>query len=545
MKIATTNRITDRQYIEKYFKIVNKKRRRVPFKFNVAQAFIERSLKEGRSKGFSRFLILKARKQGASSLILAKLLIRCLTLENRRAVVVSHESGATQRLLGRVYEYKDSLNPPPPIDTESTKEMSFPETGSKYYLGTAGSRAFGRGDDTTDLHISELDWWEHSEVLTGLLESCVEDAEVFIETTGNGFGSKFHGLWTGAKKGENEYYPIFIPWFLSEEYDRPNLVGEDFVLDDMEEKYRARYGLRLSQMAWRRNKLRLMDRPDLFPQEYPADDMEAFLSSGANVFDTGVLSEWYNMPKKFLDGVLVDKEGVIEFVEQARGWLRVFLKPKADVSYRIGSDVAEGIENEAKDRDYSTGVVKHGQTWEQVAVLQYRVDPDVHAERLNLVGRYYNVAKLCVERNGPGIATLSFLQKTHKYPSLYYSKVLDERTQRETQKFGWDQNEKTRGMLIALQKKAVREKLSRVYDQRVIMEHMSFVTNSHGKDEATAGAHDDLVIADALATMMCSLNPYYDPTTNWMAPDKQMGGTRAYNKKYISRMEEYMRQKTR
>ena len=542
MTSQTPNPISDAAYIEAFLKIVSKDRKLVAFKLNPVQAHIERSLAEGRSKGFRRFLILKARKQGASSLILAKLLIRCLTLENRRAVVISHESGATQRLLGRVYEYKDNLSPPPPVETESTKEMSFPETKSSYYVGTAGSKAFGRGDDTTDLHVSELDWWENTDVLSGLLESCVPDAEVFLESTVNGWGSKFHVLWTGAKSGENEYYPIFIPWYLSPEYSMA--VPDGFELDVAEDSCRAKYGLTMEQMAWRRWKMRSMDRPELFPQEYPADDIEAFLTTGNAVFDNQILSEWYNKAREPEIGVLERVDGEPpKFVKQVGGWLKVWEHPKPDVSYRLGADVAEGIENESKDRDYSTGVVKNGQTWAQSAVCRYRVDPDVHAERLDLLGRYYNTAKLCVERNGPGIATLSFLNREYRYPNLYYTEVLDERSRRTTKKFGWDENEKTRGMLIALQKKAVRDKLTMIFDQATIQEHMSFITNSHGKMEATAGAHDDLVFADMIATMMCSLNPHYDPTTDWMAPDKQMGGVKMANKRYMSKMEQYMRHK--
>ena len=531
--------INEQEYIEKFLWIVSKDTKEIPFKYNSVQQHIERSLTIGKSKGYRRFLILKARKQGASSLVLAKFLIRCLTLENRRAVVISHESGATQRLLGRVYSYIKSLFAPPPIDKESTKEISFTETKSSFYIGTAGSKAFGRGDDITDLHVSELDWWEHTDSLTGLLEACIPDAEVIVETTGNGFGSKFHGLWTKAKTGENEYYPIFVPWFLSDEYDRPDLVTAEFKLDDDEITLKQRYGLRDSQIAWRRWKLRTMDRPELFPQEYPANDMEAFLTSGNAVFDSSTLTDWYNKPHAYEDGILEDVEGVVKFTKEDRGWCRVFVHPIETVSYRIGADVSEGIENEAKDRDYSTASVKNGTTWEQVACMRYRVDPDIHAERLALLGRYYNTAVLGVERNAVGIATLSFLQTVYKYPKLYYQKILDERTRRETKKFGWNEDEKSRGMLIALQKKAIREGSTKINDPQTILEHMSFITNGHGRAEAAGGAHDDTVFADMICTMMCDVNPTYDPTERWEM--KQFGGASAINTK----MDEYMRKKGR
>lgn len=514
--VAAPDDISEQQYIERYFKIVDKKRELVAFKYNSAQKYLESSLAEGRDKGYRRFLILKARKQGASSLILAKFLIRCLTRKNRRAVVISHESGATQRLLGRVYEYKDNLLPPPPVETESTKEMSFPETKSSYYVGTAGSKAFGRGDDTTDLHVSELDWWENTAVLSGLIESCLEDSEVVIETTVNGMGSKFHRMWLLAKSGDNDFYPIFIPWYMSTEYSRPDLVTADFRLTEAEEAYRAKYGLDMAQMAWRRAKIRSMDRPELFPQEYPADDVEAFLSSGSAVFDTDILSEWYNAKNEYTDGVLeFDDNDTVTFVPQSGGWLRVYQHPGKDKQYCIGADVAEGIENEAADRDYSTCSVKDNQSWEQVACMRYRVDPDVHADRLNLVGRYYNTALMGVERNNDGKAVLAFLQRVYSYPNLYYAEILDEKTRKKTKKFGWDENEKTRGMLIALQQKSIRRRITLIRDKQTVNEHMTFLINRHGKAEAASNSHDDTTFADMICTMMCDLHPHYNVNTDW------------------------------
>jgi hypothetical protein len=39
-----------------------------------------------------------------------------------------------------------------------------------FYIGTAGARKFGRGDTITDLHCSEVAFWENAKELTaGLL----------------------------------------------------------------------------------------------------------------------------------------------------------------------------------------------------------------------------------------------------------------------------------------------------------------------------------------------------------------------------------------
>ena len=91
--------------IEKMFQIVNKDMIAVPFKLNPPQ---DRMLKE--LDGSNRDIILKARKEGISSLVGAMFLVDWLTIENVKCVMISHEDKATQRLFDRVRYFLDSLS---------------------------------------------------------------------------------------------------------------------------------------------------------------------------------------------------------------------------------------------------------------------------------------------------------------------------------------------------------------------------------------------------------------------------------------------------
>jgi intein/homing endonuclease len=99
-----------------------------------------------------RIIILKGRQFGFSTLILAIFFIKCLLVNNTRAAVISHEEDATKRLFKKIKFFAKTLVARPTLDKESEKEYSFPRTNSYFYIGTAGAKSFGRGDNITDLH---------------------------------------------------------------------------------------------------------------------------------------------------------------------------------------------------------------------------------------------------------------------------------------------------------------------------------------------------------------------------------------------------------
>ena len=155
--------------IEKSFLIVDKQAKTIPFILNEPQNKILAALKD-------KDIILKARQEGISSLVLALFTIDFITIENVRCVVIAHESGATQRLFDRVKFYLDSLKTTFPGDLpyklkyNSKSELVNTEKNSIFYIGTAGARVFGRGDTIHNLHISEFAFWDNQEkMFTSLL----------------------------------------------------------------------------------------------------------------------------------------------------------------------------------------------------------------------------------------------------------------------------------------------------------------------------------------------------------------------------------------
>lgn len=506
---------TAKQIIESYFFIVDRDRHKAPFVFNNIQNTLFESMTH-------RTLVLKYRKGGISSQVLALWDCACIFEDNARAVVISHEKEATKRLLDRVYYYNDNLVVKPKIDRASADEIHFPETNSSFYIGTAGSRAFGRGDDITHLHISEFDWWEHTEMLTGLLEACTADAWVVIETTANGFNSKYHKLWQKAVSGQSEFKPVFFGWNLAEECKK-NIETQDFVLSDEERKLKAAYKLSDEQINWRRWKLRTMDKPELFPQEFPINDVEAFMASGRQFFDGARLKLYLdNCTEPIARGELKKTLDRVEFVPNNTGSLKIYKKPIPGRAYVIGGDVAEGIEE-----DRSCATVYDPVDNEVVATLQQDIDPSSFGRELAKLGQFYNWALIACEVNNHGLTSLTVLKEQECYPLIYYRKTVDKATNEETSQIGWKTTETTRPLLLDKFDKAIREGLAGIRSKDTISECISFIINKNGKPEHVSGGHDDFVFSTAIAYYIAPMakqfikekdvvkTPEYQNTTRW------------------------------
>ena len=244
--------------IESMFRIPNKDGVDVDFVLNSAQKKLDSELT-------GRDLIPKARQEGISSYYLARYTAACMMYRNTRAVVISHDKESTQRLFARVRYYVDNLRGPKPVlSTVSKNEISFPKMGSTFWIGTAGTRQFGRGDTVTHLHCSEYAYWKSpQELMTGLLQSVPASGEIGIESTGNGLND-YHRRCMRAYQGSSHWKVHFFPWHTFLEYTVELDEAEEVYLsehlnEDWEEPALHKGGLTTGQLDWRRMKLDGMD----------------------------------------------------------------------------------------------------------------------------------------------------------------------------------------------------------------------------------------------------------------------------------------------
>lgn len=260
--------------IEKELTIVNKQRQEVDFILNKAQNELTRLAK---TLAITRFYILKARQLGMSAYILALFTIAFIFGKNERIVTIAHEASTTMRLFDRVkyyiasFERKNGIKIP--LKYNSRSELVREDNGNTFYIGTAGSKSFGRGDTITKLHLPEFAFFPNpDELLAGVLQALVPDGLAFIETTANGF-NEAKTFWDKSQSNETGFTPLFFD--PSYEYTPEQL--------ELKKKELGR----------------------LYDQEYPSSAELAFLTSGESYFKLESLKMYLDRVKSPIDKDLI------------------------------------------------------------------------------------------------------------------------------------------------------------------------------------------------------------------------------------------------
>ena len=469
----------------------------VPFAFNEAQLEITRQIEEQRARtGKVRAIILKARQQGISTYCAARVFWKTYFNSNTRSVVMAHDSATSDALFDMSKNIINNMKElAPAFKKSNAKEIQFEHNDARYRLYTAGSPEAGRGTTPTIAHLSEVAFWQHDEkILAGLFQgiSQSEGTEVILESTANGAAGEFFRLWQGAVAGENEYVPIFIPWFITSEYRRE--IPKDFELSVEEETYKETYDLDDEQMYWRRLKIGEGGERK-FRQEYPATADEAFLVSGHNVFDQEKVARMLPVDPHSTRSY---NDLTAQWEEAREGQLSVWQFPtEFDEPYIIAADVAQGV-----GQDYSAAVVMNVDRQIVAVFRDNYIDPTEFGEALFYLGRMYNNALLCVENNSIGLATTERLRQM-QYVNLYYQlKPADKQNVHyltEGEKPGFRTTQATKPAIIALLQNAITEEDIYIPSGVCISELKTYVSDDNLKMNALEGCHDDTVMSMAMA----------------------------------------------
>lgn len=523
-------------------------------RFNEAQSLVHKKLTEQyRKENRVRAIILKARQTGFSTYTAARFFRRIHLLPNQQSLVIAHEKEPAQILFG-IYDRFHAYLPPEVsprtryvskqtqmvFDNPDDKTRAVnPGLGSSVSIETANDAAVGRGATYQMVHASEVAFWQKPEEAWISLMQAVPDnnSEVIIESTANGVGNFFHQMWLAAEEGANGYVPIFLPWWIHEEYSLPLTEPERrYVfdsLDDLEKSYvnegiqfeGVRHKLTLEQIAWRRQTIRdkLAGDERVFRQEYPATAEEAFLVSGNCFFDEDQLKKYQEIcepPKARMNIVRVGSAVVAK--RATFGYLRVWEMPDPKGLYVIAADTASGRQVSAKSasigdpdqerggRDFSSADVYRVDTKKFVAQLHGRMAPEIFADQLFNLGLFYasgsnegmkrTPTKLAVENNHEsGSTVLRILKEDLKYPNLYYGRQINRRTNRTEQVLGWRTTGETRMPMLDELAAMVRNDAVTILNKDTIKEMFTFVRGQDGKPQAQEGAHDDRVISAAIA----------------------------------------------
>lgn len=489
--------------IEKLFYVTDKDGKTSPFKLNGVQKKLLKELS-------GQDLVLKSRQQGISTFFLAYGALLFLTVENIKCVVIAHEAGVTTRLFDRVKSFLESVkhNYPGALPYElkynSRRELVNVKNNATFYIGTAGQRAFGHGDTINFLHISEFSRYQQPDtLLSGLLQAVPKGGQIYIETTANGY-NYFYQLWGNTRDGKTSYTNHFLPWYDTIEYALP--VPNGFEVSSDETEIAKKFNLSKEQLVWRRWKIEQLNGDmDKFNESFPATPTDAFINSGNSVWSNTLLSSYMLKTQKPLGTGDIIGYNPLSFVENEKGYIKLFKEPEEFHSYVIGADVSEGkivAEGDTEhETDYSVAQVIDRNTYEQVAIWHGRIDPDQFGRQLESLGRYYNNALIAVERNASGLTPLIILRDLN-YPNLYYRETYGQIVEKRTPELGWLTDRHTKELIINEGTQLLREHRVTIYDEDTIDEMMSFVRQANGTAAASSGAHDDRVMSYLIALKM-------------------------------------------
>lgn len=138
--------------------------------------------------------------------------------------------------------------------------------------------------------------------------------------------------------------------------------------------------------------------------------------------------------------------------------------------------------------------------------LATEMTPQIHLELERIYDETGVKPVVAFERNNGGVAELerlASLNRLNKY--IIYQEKSNVGTMETTEssvRLGWTTSSASRPTMLSMLKECIDNKLLRIYDKPTITEMFSFIvsqTSSSWKAQAERGAHDDLIMALAIA----------------------------------------------
>ena len=232
--------------------------------------------------------------------------------------------------------------------------------------------------------------------------------------------------------------------------------------------------------------------------------LEAFKDTDPYYYQVYCLGEWGVTGKTVFDGQAVSarlgripqpvKRGFWEtgkWTDSKDGPVAIFREPVEGRPYVIGGDTS------GEGSDFFVAQVLDNITGEQVAVLRHQYDEDTYAEQVYCLGKHYNDALVGIETNFSTfpVKKLEMLG----YHNQYVREQPDTFTGAIRKAFGFRTNAVTRPLIIGELVEAMRDGVELVNDRTTLEEMLTFVRNEKQRAEAEPGAHDDCVLALAIA----------------------------------------------
>jgi len=423
-------------------------------------------------------IVLKARQMGITTWIVARFFLRTITMPGTLTLLVAHNRESAEaifRMALRMWQElpHDWRKGPLARSRANVGQMVFPELDSEFRIASAVDENAGRGLSIQNLHCSEIARWpgDAAATLAGLRAALAPAGELVLESTPNGAYGAFYDEWASGVDAGEGLVRHFLPWWLE-----PAYVGSAVDVDRMSKEeldLLHRHGLSPAQIGFRRE---LEARYGVMrSQEFAEDAESCFRTTGMCCFDL-----------ESIERRLIELRA--EPLQRRGGALQIWLPPAAGREYVVAVDSAGGGE----DGDFAAVQVVELATGLQCAELQQRLRPVELARAAAELATEYNRAVIVVERNNHGAAVLAYLETRERYDRIWCGG-------RQRGEPGWLTTASSKPEMIARLGSLLLESPERFYSRRLLAECRTFVASAHGATGAIRGAHDDLVMAMAIA----------------------------------------------
>ena len=519
-----------------------------------------------------RLILLKARQWGGSTCV--QIYFAWLQLVHNvglNSLIVGHVKDASTEVkdmfdrmlkaypVGMLYKQGEiySDNEPKLVGVGGAQNIQrIPQRNCKIKIGTAEKPDSARGGDYNLVHCTEVGLWKKTDGKTPqqIVRSACSgillrpNTAIVYESTANGTGNFFQIEYDAAKEGKSQFDYLFISWFEIEQYAAPIVDIVEFATKlwlnrnnkntETNREESGEYlwwlwekGASLEAINWYiQERAKYTDHGDM-ASEYPSDDVEAFVHSGARVFDkykVEALKKTCKPPKYVGDIYANGDEGKealsgLRFSEDAQGQLWVWTLPDIDPDEIVTDRYVTVVDigGRSNKADYSVIVVfdrlnqMDGGKPTVVAQWYGHIDMDRLAWKAAQIAAFYDNARLVIESNTlethdkerqvDGDQSLYILNQIKDvYDNLYERAQSDEEIREQApKKYGYHTNTATKPKLISNLVKVVRDGLYVERDLRCIDEYLTYEKKQNGGWGAIAGKHDDLLMTRAIGLLIC------------------------------------------
>lgn len=526
----------DLGHVERFFTKLNIRDRDegtfVPFTLRPQQQEAFQMAKDHLARRRRLFIIfLKARRLGISTIATGLGQAHCIAHPGSMARCIAQNAKVASANFEMASSFFKDCRELYPRATKPTKSiLTWPHSDgpdSTFEHHTAATVHGQRGLTSSFLHMTEAAFYPYENVFTSLMNTLSMDKNniCLVETTANGMegpGEAYYQYWEGAMSGENEFLPIFLPWWEDPAYVLPEELAKDAPRDEYEKflmtgikhwKTGKRVKLGKDRIAWFRETMatKCENVIEKWRSEMPSTPEEAFVATGNPAFTIEEVQFAENAVIRNAPWqgrcVLTSDQKHGQLQKGTDGPLVVYETPQKGHHYFAGVDSARGEESTMAPGDYAAIVVWNAETGDIAARYMSRVSPEELAPVAAALGYYFNGAMLNVELNNIGYVTMKALRDTYYYPNQYLWKGRDDRADRSKQgaAYGFETSDRYRKMMFTLFRTALHEKRV-VPKDRIFVDQMKKAKLEMNWRWTVSVGHDDVLMAGFLGWIALEQN---------------------------------------